>query len=98
MHGYIHGENWQETIHQQIGQSETEEKEDEEDEEMNDNGLPMQVKIYQEAIRALEDTQQFLLSRGHMKKVMDVGSSVESVVALHLNTQKQSTLDHCFIQ
>jgi hypothetical protein len=77
----IHGENWQETIHQQIGQSETEEKEDEEDEEMNDNGLPMQVKTYQEAIRALEDALQFLLPRGHMKEAMDIGCSVHSVVA-----------------
>ena len=56
--------NWQETFLQQIGQNETEEKEDEEDEEMNDDDPPMQVKHnYQEAIRALEATQQFLLSR-----------------------------------
>ena len=64
---------------------------------MNDDYPPMQVKTYQEAIRALEDAQQFLLSRGHMKEAMDIGCSVDSVVALQLNTQKQSTLDHYFI-
>ena len=91
----IHGENWQETFLEQIGQSETEEKDDE---DMNDDYRPMQVKTYQEAIRALEDAQKFLLSRGHMKEAMNIGCSVDSVVALHLNTQKQSTLDHYFIQ
>ena len=39
-----------------------------------------------------------LHTRKHMKEVMDIGSSVDSVVALHLNTKKQSTLDHYFIQ
>ena len=55
----IHGENWQEIFLQQIGQSETEEKEDEDDEEMNDDYPTMQVKTYQEAVRALEDAQSF---------------------------------------
>ena len=36
----IHGENWQETFLQQIGQSETEAKEDEDDEETNDDDQP----------------------------------------------------------
>ena len=42
-----------------------------------------------------------LHARKHMKEVMDIGRSMDSVVvtvALHLNTQKQSTLDHYFIQ
>ena len=39
-----------------------------------------------------------LHARKHMKEVMHIGSSVGGVVALHLNTQKQSTLDHYFIQ
>ena len=43
-----------------------------------------------------------LHARKHMKEVTDIGSSVDSVVALHLNTQKQSiiiyTLNHYFIQ
>ena len=56
----------------------------------------MQIKTYQEALRALEDEQQFLLSQGHMKEARDMGCSVDSVVALQLNTQKQSTLDPLF--
>ena len=35
-----------------------------------------------------------LHARKHMKEVTDIGSSVDSVVALHLNTQKQSIYIH----
>ena len=61
----IHAENWQEAFLQQIGQNETEEKED--DKEMDNDDPPMRITTYREAIRALEDAQQFILSRGHVQ-------------------------------
>ena len=43
---------------------------------------PMRIT---EAVRGLEDAQQFILSQGHVIEVMDIGLSVDSVVSLHLS-------------
>ena len=89
--------SFRETLFIQIGQSETEAKEDEDDEETNDDDQPMQIKTYQEALRALEDEQQFLLSQGHMKEAMDIGCSVDSVQYTAKKSSHYSTVvrSHC---
>ena len=46
---------------------------------------PMRVQTHKEAIQVLEDVQQFFQSRGHTKEAMDIGSTVDTVVSLHLN-------------
>ena len=40
----------------------------------------MRITNYREAVRALEDAQQFILSRGYVKEAMDIDLSVDSVV------------------
>ena len=59
---------------------------------MDNDDPSMRITAYWEAVQALEDAQQFMLSRGHVKGAMDIGLSVDSVVSLHLSTQKQTTL------
>ena len=51
---------------------------------MDNDDPSMRITTYWEAVQALEDAQQFMLSRGHVKGAMDIGLSVDSVVNLHL--------------
>ena len=44
---------------------------------LDDDDPSMRITAYWEAVR---DAQQFMLSRGHVKEVMDIGLSVDSVV------------------
>ena len=55
---------------------------------MDNNDPSMRITAYREAVRALEDAQQFMLSQGHVKGAVDIGLSVDSVVSLHLSTLK----------
>ena len=57
----------------------------------NDDPSMCITTYWWESVIALEDAQQFILSRGHVKKVMNSGLSVDSIVSLHLSTQKQTT-------
>ena len=57
-----------------------------------DDDPSMRITAYREAVRALEDAQQFILSWGHVKEAMDIGLSVGSIDYLHLSTHKQTTL------
>ena len=51
---------------------------------MDNDDTSMRITTYWEAVRALEDAQQFMLSRGHVKEVMDIGLSLDSVVSFSL--------------
>ena len=50
--------------------------------EMDNDDPSMRITTYREAVIALEDAQQFILSRGYVKEVMDIDLSVDSVVFL----------------
>ena len=58
---------------------------------MDNDDPSMHITTYWEAVRALEDAQQFILSRGHVNEAIDIGLSVDSVCSLHLSTQANHT-------
>ena len=61
-------------------------------EELDDSPLPVQT--YKEAVESLEDVQEFLYSRGHVREAMEIGLSglcrYFGVTALSLNQAKHT--------
>ena len=87
--------SWSHSIQQ--GEAETTEENDADyadSEEINE--VPKIKKTYKEAINALEEVSRFLEYKEHGKETLEVGSLIDSVVALKNQTAHQTTLDMFF--
>ena len=80
-------DDWEDHFFRELGQTKV--AQDTDMEELDDNPLPVQT--YKEAVESLEDVQEFLYSRGHVREAMEIGLSVDTLVSLHLASTKQNT-------
>ena len=95
------GDDWEASFFEQLGdedqKQEGEDEIDEEDEiEMDVEPPPPKVKNFKEAILALEDVNQFLESRGHIRISSMVGSVIDEVAGLKAVSTKQTTIHDFF--
>ena len=95
------GDDWEASFFEQLGdedqQQEGEDEIDEEDEiEMDVEPPPPKVKNFKEAILALEDVNQFLENRGHIRISSMVGSVIDEVAGLKAVSTKQTTIHDFF--
>ena len=58
---------------------------------------PLQsIKMYKEAVRALEDVQEFLYGRGHTREAEQIGPCINALVSLQISSTRQTTLADFF--
>ena len=83
---------WDANFLSQLGQQGEDSEDD--DEENNDEFPlpPLKIKTFEEAIKSLEDVQQFLESQGHTEEALSVGLSVD----LKLQCASQTTISDYF--
>ena len=90
----LDNDTWDANFLSQLGQQ-VEESED--DQENNESPPPLlKIQSFKEAIKSLEDVQQFLESRGHTEEAISVGLSVDRAVSLKLQCASQTTISDYF--
>ena len=88
-------EKWEETFMSQLGQQEeNKETEDEVETESIQLEEPNTITTFKDAIKAMEDIQDVLESRGHVStSVTYIGPAIDAVATLQVTSMRQRTLD-----
>ena len=56
------------------------------------------IKSFKEAMKSLEDVEHFLQSQGHMEEALVLGSSVDRIARMQLQSTTQTTINDYFSQ
>ena len=60
--------------------------------------VPNTITTFKDAIKAMEDIQDFLKSRGHMStSVTYIGPAIDAVASLQVISMRQRTLDDYYV-
>ena len=88
-------EHWETDFFLQLGQEEH--VSDDDDEIDADNETPsLKITNYKDAIESLDNVRQFLESRGRVQEALQVGSTVDALTSVRLQSSKQTTLNDYF--
>ena len=67
------------------------------DEEPNENDLVIpKLSNFKEAIQSLDDVQEFLECRGYIQEALKIGSVVDTLTGLKLQSSQQTSLHDYF--
>ena len=92
-------DTWDSNFLSQLGEDHEDVSEDEEDITMIDETPQppiLKIQTYKEALKSLEDVQQFLESRGHIEEALSLGSSIDRVAYIQLQCTSQTTIHDYF--
>ena len=89
-------EHWEADFFQQLGQEEHVSDDDDGCSEMDMETPSLKITNYKDAIESLDNVRQFLENKGHVQEALQVGSTVDTLTSLKLQSAKQTTLNDYF--